>query len=466
MKKQLLVLLMVFSYCFATAQSKEDFEKVMQNFKENYNEGNAQGIFDAFNPTMQGALPLAQTEQMVLGLKLQVGAISAYTLEELSPMGYADFKADFANSPLIVRISLDKENLISGLFFLPYAPKVENSTAVNALKDMPEDMAKVLFENTKNMAQGSQLSIALVKETGPVYYGLIKQGDSIVSIDNQKGVFEIGSITKVFTSTLFSSLISQGKIDKNANANDFFAFSFFNDTPISLMSLTNHTSGLPRLSSNMDVSSIENPYQKYNRGDLDTYLKESLVLESEPLTISSYSNLGVALLGYSMEKSQNKPFLDLLKENVLDKYGLSNTYLNASEVDPSSIVNGQDKDGNKIVNWDFDVYFPAGGLLSTSEDLTRFMQSQFNQDDPVVSLPHEQTFSALNQSIGMGWFLVDGPKGVKWIWHGGATNGYTSAMVADVKNKCGVVVLSNVSAFSPFSNNINTLSFDLMKYVY
>ncbi|MHC5310046.1 serine hydrolase [Myroides sp. LJL116] len=466
MRKQLLVLFMLFSYCIVMGQSKEDFERVMQNFKENYNQGNSEGIFKDLNVTMQNALPLEQVKQLVGGLKLQVGEISTYTLEELSPKGYADFKTNFTNTPLIVRIALDKESLISGLFFLPYTPKVENATTVNALKDMPEDIANLLFDKTKNMAEGTQVSLALVKGENIVYYGLVKKGDSIVSLDNRNSVFEIGSITKVFTSTVFSSLIQQGKIDKNANANDYFAFTFLRDTPISLLSLTNHTSGLPRLSSNMDLSSIENPYQKYTREDLDTYLKESLVFESEPLTVSSYSNLGVALLGYSLEKSQNKAFLALLKENVLDKYGLEHTYVSPSKVDPTSLVMGQDKDGNKVINWDFDVYFPAGGLLSTSVDLSHFLQCQFNEKDSVMRLTHQPTFTSLGGSFGMGWFLMDGPNKQKWIWHGGATNGYTSAMIVDTKSKVGVVVLSNVSAFSPFSQNINTLGIDLMEYVY
>lgn len=122
MKKLFALGFTVFCYTLCIAQSKEDFNKSMTEFKQSYNQDNPQAIFDSFNAQVQSALPLEQTQQLVATLKTQVGDIKQYELEDVNTLGFADFKTTFSKAVLIVRISLDKESKISGLFFLPYAP--------------------------------------------------------------------------------------------------------------------------------------------------------------------------------------------------------------------------------------------------------------------------------------------------------------------------------------------------------
>ena len=64
---------------------------------------------------------------------------------------------------------------------------------------------------------------------------------------------------------------------------------------------------------------------------------------------------------------------------------------------------------------------------------------------------------------GLGWHIINSEKSDnKWHWHNGGTGGYTSSMAIDIKNLVGVIILSNVSAFNPFQDNIDQLCFELM----
>ena len=66
--------------------------------------------------------------------------------------------------------------------------------------------------------------------------------------------------------------------------------------------------------------------------------------------------------------------------------------------------------------------------------------------------------------MGLGWHIINSTSSNnKWHWHNGATGGYSSSIVIDIKNKIGVVILSNVSAFNSFQGNIDQLCFELMK---
>lgn len=94
----------------------------------------------------------------------------------------------------------------------------------------------------------------------------------------------------------------------------------------------------------------------------------------------------------------------------------------------------------------------------------KFAQAQFNIENKELELNRKSTFDINDQiKIGLGWHILKTQKGFNRIWHNGGTAGYSSSIVLDVEKKNGVIILSNVSPFNPKSNNIDTLSFELMK---
>ena len=130
------------------------------------------------------------------------------------------------------------------------------------------------------------------------------------------------------------------------------------------------------------------------------------------------------------------------------------------------MVKGLNENGEEIPNWDFDVLLGAGGLLSTTSDLVQFAQAEFNTKNKELALTKKQTATVNeNMEIGLGWHLLKSKKGSNLIWHNGGTGGYSSSMILDVKNKNGVIILSNVSGFSSKNQNIDQMGFAILEKI-
>lgn len=171
------------------------------------------------------------------------------------------------------------------------------------------------------------------------YYGVKIQNDTIQSVRNYDQVFEIGSITKVFTSTVLASLVVDKRLNLSDFVNEYFLFPFKNNIKFSFLELANHTSGLPRLPENLDLSSAENPYKSYGKKELNNYLEEIMRLESKADFKYNYSNIGAGLMGYSLGLSQKRPFDALLEKKIFKKYEMRNTFTDPNKV-KNNLVKG------------------------------------------------------------------------------------------------------------------------------
>lgn len=323
-------------------------------------------------------------------------------------------------------------------------------------------IADLIISHTKDLPNQAQLSVAIIQNDRITYYGVVKENDSIKPADNQGKVFEAGSITKVFTSTLLASLVNEGKIGLTDSINPYYPFPFKEHRKITFLTLANHTSGLPRLPDNLDLSDASNPYQNYTAKELEAYLKMLMTLENEPSESYSYSNLGAGLLGYTLGLTQGTSLRELLQERVFDRYGMTASFTRSVDAGERLVV-GLGADGNPTPNWDFDVLAGGGCLLSTTEDLARFAKAQFNPEERELALTRVPTFEVNDKmKIGLGWHILESETGEEFFWHNGGTGGYSSSMAVNVTGKVAVVILSNVSAFHPASGNIDRLCLELI----
>jgi len=87
--------------------------------------------------------------------------------------------------------------------------------------------------------------LAFINGDNVNFYGIIRQNDSIIYTDNSQHIFEIGSITKVFTAHLLAKAVLDNKVKLNDTINDYLTIKCKDDIPITFKSLANHTSGLP-----------------------------------------------------------------------------------------------------------------------------------------------------------------------------------------------------------------------------
>ncbi len=444
----------------------DNYKNAIDNFQSNYNAEKYEDIFNSFSLEMKQALPIDKTNQFLTGLKSQVGKIEKTEFVSYQQGTYATYKTNFEKTVLAVNFSLDKKNQINGLFIKPYEEPIKNeSITINALSKYPTDVAEIIFSKSKDFPNNTQLSIALIQNGKTNYYGIIKENDTIKPNENQNKIFEIGSITKVFTSTILASLVIDKKLKLTDEINTYYSFPFKNNIKISFESLANHTSGLSRLPENIDLSNESNPYKNYGKKEIEEYLENLLKLENETSKNYSYSNLGAGLLGYTLGLSQKMSFQKLLEKRVFDKYKMTNSFTTSQNLE-NRLVKGLDEKGMEVSNWDFDVLFGGGGILSTTEDLVKFVNAQINPKNTEFTLTRNPTFNINEEmKIGLGWHLLKTEKGYNWVWHNGGTGGYSSSIVFDVEKKNGIIILSNVSAFNTKMENIDNLSFELMKQI-
>lgn len=469
MKKILITSISIFfafNSIFGQTEKAEN-KIVTEKFVEHYKNDNYNGIFLMFADVMKEALPIDKTTGFLKGIKSQAGNITNREFIKYLPGNFASYKTTFERAVFALNISIDDNSKINGLLVKPFAEEVNTENVINNLSiknaSITKDQSEIIFESTKIFPNNTQLSIAIITNGNVSYYGIKKVSDTILTIENQKIVFEIGSISKVFTATLLANFVIDGKIKLNENINDYLRIPFNNDTKISFISLANHTSGLPRLPTNLDVSAVnpKNPYKEYKEKELQDYITNQLELSNEGKNL--YSNLGVGLLGYTLSKIENTTYESLLQNKIFAKYKMQNSTADITAI-KGELVRGLNSNGEEVPNWEFSVLAGAGGILSTTEDLSKFLRAQFNTSNKELKLTREKTFEINeNMDIGLGWNLLKSKSKNIWYWKNGATGGYKSSMTLDIKAKNGIIILSNVSAFNPNKGNIDTLCFELMK---
>jgi len=327
-----------------------------------------------------------------------------------------------------------------------------------------QEQSELIYQKARVLPEGVQISLAIIQNGDVSFYGVVRNNDSIITTDNSNKVFEIGSITKVFTATILANLALQNRIRLEDNINDHLDYTIRNAIPITFKQLATHSSGLPRVPTSLSspTLSLENPYKDFGPEELKQYFLEDFELAFPPGEKSEYSNLGVGLLGYVLSKVADAPYEDLLQKMVFERYQMSSSTTLRSRIEPL-LIPGLSESGHKVPNWDMGVLMGAGGILSTTEDLSKFALAHFEDSNKELALSRTPFYRVTNNySMGLAWGIITNDSGADWLWHNGGTGGYTSSMILNSDTKNGVIILSNLSALGKLSANITSLSPALM----
>lgn len=331
-------------------------------------------------------------------------------------------------------------------------------------QSLEDPLRELITTRLKDMPDGFAISIALVQNDEVEYIGLIKEKDAWIRKDLRDSLFEIGSLTKVFTSTLLADEAVHNRLKLNKPVNKVFPFKFNDKIKITYQSLANHTSGLYRLPSNMLtllVKHPEDPYAQYSFGMFDTYLKDQLQLKPNEEQVYEYSNLGAGLLAYALSMRCESSFDQLLEERIFDPYQMRNTAF-----DKTTYFAGITAEGAEAKNWHFDALKGAGGLISSTSDLSRFVRSQCDTLNSVTALTQKKTHTiSENMSIGLGWHMIVKDNSPLKYWHNGGTGGFTSSISFRPSSSTGVIILTNISAMHAKSALIDPLCFELLDQI-
>ncbi|BAO54067.1 serine hydrolase domain-containing protein [Nonlabens marinus] len=367
-----------------------------------------------------------------------------------------------------MKASIYKLTLALGLLFFISCSNAQTTTAVNGMdfreSGIEKEQLELIYNKVKSFPNNTQLSIAVIQNKEITYVGVKRVKDTIRLVDNYQDAFEIGSITKVFTATLLANLVQDEQVKLDDNIQDYLDFKLNTEEEITFQQLANHTSGLPRLPSNLNLLLVDqdNPYKDYNREKLTTYLTDAMKLNQKPGIKNEYSNLGAGILGFELALISNSTYEELLQEKIFSRYAMTNSTSKRDQLKPN-LIKGQNTEGEVTSNWDFEALAGGGAIFSTVEDLSKFGLAQFNKENAELALTHQPTFKINeNMSIGLGWHVLKRKNGGELIWHNGGTGGYTSSMALDVEHNNGIIILSNVSAFHPQMGNMDQLCFGLI----
>lgn len=263
-------------------------------------------------------------------------------------------------------------------------------------------------------------------------------------------LYEIGSITKVFTALLLLILENRDEINRNDHIKDYLPELDFNDrnvADIKLEKLICHTSGLPRLPDNMPTFDPEDPYADYTVSYLYSFLSEHK-LERESTGKFKYSNLGYGLLGHILEIASGKTYADLVNESILQPLNMQSTFVNTGESISTSLKPGHDTEGKEAANWHMGALAGAGGIVSSISDMSIFLQAQINPPKGAlgqsIKVSHEVIVSSSEtKKHGFGWNIYNIESSSNFVWHNGQTGGYQSFIGFVPSDKLGIAMLAN-----------------------
>ena len=272
-------------------------------------------------------------------------------------------------------------------------------------------------------------------------------------------LFRPGSITKLFTATAVMQLVEAGKLDLDRNVNDYLDFAL-PDTfpePITLRRLLTHTAGFEETVANLFVAG---PAPMLSLSD---YVHRSVPTRIfAPGTVSAYSNYGVALAGYIVERVSGEPFAADIDAHILTP--LRMTHSSCVQPLPPGLApllsKGYPSADEEPVAFELVAASPAGALSATAADMARFMMAflgggslegaQILRPESVREMWRRQfeTHPALN-AMGLVFYQESQEGGATVVGHAGDTVVFHSELFLVPEAKVGVFVSYNTAGVHP-----------------
>jgi CubicO group peptidase (beta-lactamase class C family) len=335
-------------------------------------------------------------------------------------------------------------------------------------KEIDKSQTDLIANTLSEFPNNSEIAIGIINSKEVFFYGLKRTNDTIKIIDNYDSVFEIGSITKVFTTQLLLVLLEEKKI-KNLDESimPYLGFTIKGNPIITFRQLANHTSGLPsNLNASIFNTDASNPYKNWDKEKLIQYFEKEVKLDSPPGEKYQYSNVGMALLAYIISIMESKEYEKLLQEHILKPLQMERSTTQRDLVQ-DYLVHGYNWKGKPTANWDMAEMTGAGAVLSNVNDLSKYLIWNLNALNDQLALMKQSTkFINENLEIALGWHIIKNKTQKPFLWHNGGTGGYKSSMAINLNNETGIIILTNIGATdNPKKGLIDSLCFDLMKYL-
>ncbi len=266
---------------------------------------------------------------------------------------------------------------------------------------------------------------------------------------DDRTIYEIGSISKVFTSLLLASASVRGEVNLNepAEVDGVTPLPKFDGDAITWLDLSTHRSSLPRLPDNMENVVGDDPYATYDSAKASAFLQRH-PLSSKPGSKPEYSNFAVSWLGHLLARKSDSTYDALLRDRISQPLGMDDTVVELTKEQLARLATPHSTTGVGGSRWGFADLPGAGGIHSTTTDMMKFMDAQLHPPAGDVGRSIELAWKqhaagdAANFAMGLGWMIA---RDNSTRWHNGQTGGYHAAMFVSRDLDCGVVVMANTS---------------------
>ncbi|HEY0757744.1 MAG TPA: serine hydrolase domain-containing protein [Acidisarcina sp.] len=305
--------------------------------------------------------------------------------------------------------------------------------------------------DTKHQSLGIVAGIVWDQGRRVVAYGQLEEGDDR-TLDGDT-IFEIGSLTKVFTCLLLADMVHHGEVSLGDPLSNYLPSEVKvpqrNGRLITLVDLATHTSGLPRLPTNLAPKNLANPYADYSVDQLYEFLS-GYQLTRDIGSEYEYSNLGGGLLGHALARRAGMEYEELVKSRICTPLYMSSTAVSLTPAMKARLAAGHNARLAPVENWDLLTLAGAGALRSSANDMLKFLSANLSLTRSPLA-PALASMLAVRRAtnipamqIALGWRVTTGVDR-ETVWHNGLTGGYRSYMGFDGKAGMGVLVLSNAS---------------------
>jgi CubicO group peptidase (beta-lactamase class C family) len=267
-------------------------------------------------------------------------------------------------------------------------------------------------------------------------------------------------VSKTFTTLLLQDMVERGVTKLEDPVAKYLPKTVTMPTrsgrEITLLDLATQTSGLPWDPDNMSGKDTKEQFETYTFEKMYAFLS-SYKLPRDPGKTFGYSNVGMALLGHAIALKDGADFETLLVDRIGRRLHMDSTCITLTPELRPRLAMAHDKTGKSTIPWKMEVYAPAGAILSSANDLLKYVGAQAGLTTAPLTKLMERTHVIRFEDVGGGfghtampWIDRDAfqPPGMDLLGHAGGNGGYHAFVGFDMKQRRGVVVLTTFNDIS------------------
>lgn len=325
----------------------------------------------------------------------------------------------------------------------------------STIEEVIDKITQKHFEDSQNKG----LSVGIIDGDSVQFFYFGGKHTKEIKDVGPNTLFELGSITKLYTVHVFNELEKLEVISRTDLLSKYLPVEIYEgkkwNNQIRLVDVITHTSGLPPFSSTRELEAIkgfnsEDPYKVFDSNFILNTLKELNIISNYGTV--SYSNFGYGVIGYVMQEATSTPFENLFENFINIDLGLTNTYLKIPEEQFTNVATPH-KGDEQVPLIQLYSLSPAGSVKSTLPDVMKFLKYYLDTYDTshhTKSILSDQYPNA-DGIVPLGWGTIR-KNNIDIFFHVGGTYGSNSIVCLIPEKKIGISILSNNKLDNGLSN--------------